>query len=528
MRPELINSLKGYNRTKFLADIMSGIMVAIIALPLSIALGIQSGATLQQGLITAIVAGFFISVLGGCKYQIGGPSASFMVIIVGYVANPEIGMFGLQIATVMAGIILLVMGLSRVGGLIKFIPYPIVIAFTTGIGVTMLLGQMKDFLALKIPTAPNDFIGRLIVYAKHINTINFPTLLLGIFTLAILILLPRLKRKIPAAFTAILFATIVSVILGVIDKNRFGIATIGSTFGKVTAEINFFDFSKLLGFNYSKVIMPAFIIAFLASIEGLLSATVSDGITDTKHDSNQELIGQGVANMASALCGGLPATGAIARTVANIKNGAASPVSGIIHSVLLLIMFFLLMPVMQFIPMAALSAVLIMVSVSMSNFPLFIKLMRFNIKDTLILLTTFVLTVIFDLSYGVIGGLVLTIILMFLDVIKRTKIEQIFDISVYNESGEFTIESYLGYRIIGALSFKNADALVRKCLKNLGETETLLLDMANVKSVDVSAVEKLLKMKIKFVRMGKRVLYLNQNDKVSKQLNKGERLLYKK
>lgn len=423
MKPELFNSLRNYKGSYLVGDILAGLLVAIIALPLSIALGIQSGATLQQGIMTAIVAGFFISALGGTKFQIGGPTAAFVVILVGYISDPEIGFSGLQIATIFAGILLLILGFCRAGKLVQYIPFPIVIGFTTGIGITLMVGQLKDFLGLTVTTSGHSFVDKVSGYFSALGTTQIGALIVGIITLLLIIFIPKLNKKLPSAFIAITITTLGVFILQKATSSTLGIATIGSTYGDIKAEFNFIDFASFADVKWTKLITPVIVIAFLCAIESLLSATVADSMANTKSNPNQELVGQGVANIFSSLFGGLPATGAIARTAANIKGGAKSPLAGIFHAIFLLLMYLILMPIVKYIPLASLASVLIMVAVNMSNFKGFFRLMKFSVIDTIILIVTCLLTVFFDLTYGVIGGLILTVILMIPCFVKKPVIK---------------------------------------------------------------------------------------------------------
>ena len=354
MKPELFNSLKNYKKKYILNDLLAGLMVAIIALPLSIALGIQSvpGEVsqngIQFGIITAIVAGFFISFLGGSRFQIGGPTAAFVVILYGYLLDPNIGILGLAISGIMAGGILILLGLLRVGNVMKLFPYPITIGFTTGIGVTLLIGQIKDLCGLK-PEAATEAIHKVINYGKAISTFNGWTFLVGVIGLLCVILLPKISKKIPSALVAIIVCTLATLLLNKVAGAD--IATIGSTYGEIKAGFFPIDFSLVGNLQFSSLITPAIVIAFLCAIESLLSATVAGGMTGTTFNPNQELVGQGVANICSSLLGGLPATGAIARTAAGIENGAKSPLTGMFHAVFVLIMYFDLMGVLGFIPL---------------------------------------------------------------------------------------------------------------------------------------------------------------------------------
>ncbi len=472
MKPELFLSLKRYSKQKLAKDLFAGLMVAIIALPLSIALGIQSGASLQNGLLTAIIAGFCISAFGGSRYQIGGPTAAFVVILLGYLNDPAIGMSGLQLATILAGVLLLIMGFCRLGKAVGYLPYPIVIGFTTGIGITLFVGQLKDFLSLSLPAGTKgEFLPKMIAYAKHITTTDLFAVLVGAVALAIIYLLPRLMKKLPAAFCAVLVATGLSALLGVFDIE---VATIGSVYGQIKAEFPIISVSALANVKIAKVIVPAIVIAFLCALESLLSATVADGMTKTNHNSNQELVGQGIGNIASACFGGLPATGAIARTAANIGQGAQSPLAGMFHALFLLAMYLLLMPVMKFIPLCALAAVLISVALHMSNFPLFAKLCRAPRKDLAILIVTCALTVFFDLTYGVIGGFIVALLCNVGALKHRPKIGAVENATL--SPG-------------GKLFFLQAVPLIAT-LKAHKDTP-IVLDLQKVDSIDITIAQKL-------------------------------------
>ena len=373
MKPELFNSLKNYKKSNLLNDLLAGLMVAIIALPLSIALGIQSvpetvsSNGIQFGIITAIVAGFFISALGGSRFQIGGPTAAFVVILYSYIANPDIGILGLAIAGIMAGVILILMGFLKVGSVMRFFPYPITIGFTTGIGITLLVGQIKDLCGFT--SGGTEAIEKIISYFENISSFNIATFGVGLVGLACVIIIPKINKKIPSAFVALILCTIITLII-----NQFAgtsVATIGSKYGDIRAGFFPIDFSSIESVKFSALIVPAIVIAFLCAIESLLSATVAAGMTNTSFNTNQELVGQGVANIFSSLLGGLPATGAIARTAAGIENGAKSPLTGVFHAVFVLLMYFALMDVVKYIPLCVFSAILISVAINMSRFKLF-------------------------------------------------------------------------------------------------------------------------------------------------------------
>jgi len=509
MNPELFDVFKkGYNGKMLVKDLLAGLMVAIIALPLSAALGIQSGSTLQAGLITAIFAGFCISAFGGSRFQIGGPTAAFVAILFSYLNNPEIGISGLVMAGILAGVILIVMGIFKLGKAVKFVPYPIVVGFTAGIGVTLLFGQLKDFLGIDC-AVKGEFIEKLIEYVNNISTISIASVIIGVFSLAIIIFLPKINKKIPASFVAIIAATLLSLLLGVIDPS-LSAETIGSKYGEIKGEFSFDHLGGFENVNFGAIIMPAIIIAFLCAIESLLSATVADEMADTKHNPNRELVGQGVANIVSSLMGGLPATGAIARTAANIDAGAASPISGMIHSVCLLVFYLLLMPVMQYIPLAALAAVLIMVAYKMSNFKLLYRLASFTKRDTAVLVVTFLLTIFFDLTYGVLGGLALAIIVNAKNLFKKLVIEE----SVDGESKIATLS------LSGALYFFAVNKLVNRIMENAKSCDTIRVDMNTLDRVDVTSVEKLAKLDKKLNSEGKNLVLLNTNEIISKRYHK--------
>lgn len=521
IKPAIFTSFKGYNLSCFFKDLMSGVLVAIIALPLSIALGIQSGATLQQGIITAFVAGFIISAFGGSAVQIGGPTAAFVSIIVGYINTEGIGILGVTMATIMAGVIMILLGIFRVGGLVKYIPYPIVIGFTSGIGVTLLVGQLADLTGIKtsgvnlftnVPAfLESGFINKLADLGTNISTFSFASFAIGLLTLALLIILPKINKKIPSAFVAIVVTTCITCIIGIFDKNKYGIATIGSLYD-VKAEFYIPNFAQVPQLNFAKLILPAIVIAFLGSVESLLSATVADNLTGKKHDSNAELIGEGLANITSGLVGGLPATGAIARTAANIQNGGTSPVAGMIHAVMLALMFFVLMPVVKFVPMASLAAVLIMVSYNMANFKLFAKLTRFTKTDLAILLVTFCLTIYKDLVYGVIGGLTITIIFMAKDIFVKNKIEVL---EPPQEGEALKTKIIIPHR---NLTFINYTKVIDHCVDNLDVYANIIIDFSHINRVDVSSLEKLKTCKKSLERKNKTLSFINANERINLHL----------
>ncbi|MBO5211344.1 MAG: sodium-independent anion transporter [Clostridia bacterium] len=397
--PKLIESMKGYTKQKLLNDIIAGIIVAIIALPLSIALALASGVKPEQGLYTAIVAGFVIALLGGSRVQISGPTAAFATIVAGIVATK--GLEGLAVATVTAGAILILMGILRLGKLIKFIPHTITVGFTGGIALTLLIGQVKDFAGLTFTHSPIETLEKLIEVIKTIGTINWQAILIGAVSLAILIIWPKIKyiNKIPPSLIAVIISA------GLVALLNMKVNTIGSLYTVSSALPKF----NLPNFNLFVEMLPnAFTIAALAAIESLLSCVVSDGMIKDKHNSNTELIAQGAGNICSALFGGIPATGAIARTAANVKNGGQSPISGIIHAIVLLLILVVLMPYAALIPMPAIAAILFIVAYNMSEWREFVHIIKTShFTDILVLVTTCVLTVVFDLVVAIAVGMVM-------------------------------------------------------------------------------------------------------------------------
>lgn len=395
--PVISDTIKNYTKEKFLADLMAGIIVGIVALPLAIAFGIASGVSPEQGLITAIIAGFLISFLGGSSVQIGGPTGAFIIIVYGIIQ--QFGIEGLAIATVMAGIMLVLMGVFKLGTIIRFIPYPIVVGFTSGIALTIFTTQIKDLFGLTMEKVPADFISKWIAYFQSFGTTNWIALAVGVGSVLLILITPRFSKKIPGSLIAIVVMTIVSYLL----RHHLGISgleTIGDRF-EIKASL---PLPNSLNFNIETInqLLPAaFTIAILGAIESLLSATVADGVTGTKHNSNTELIAQGAANIVVPFFGGIPATGAIARTMTNINNGGRTPIAGLIHAVVLLLILLFLGPLTKHIPMACLAGVLVIVSYNMSEWRTFKSLMKNSKSDVAVLLTTFLLTVIFDLTIAI-------------------------------------------------------------------------------------------------------------------------------
>lgn len=417
-QPELFISLKTYNKEKFIADLMAGLIVGIVALPLAIAFGISSGVTPEKGIITAIIAGFLISFLGGSSVQIGGPTGAFIVIVYGIVE--QFGVSGLAIATVVAGVMLTLMGLLRLGTVIKFIPYPIVVGFTSGIALTIFSTQIKDLFGLEIAKVPSDFFGKWVVYFQEFATINWWATGIGLLSVVIIFLTPRFSKKIPGSLIAIIIMTVVAYLL----REYAGITsieTIGDRF-QISSEL---PQVTPIGINLESIrlLFPAaFTIAMLGAIESLLSATVADGVTGKKHNSNTELIAQGVANIVTPFFGGIPATGAIARTMTNINNGGRTPVAGIIHAIVLLLILVFLGDLTKHIPMACLAGVLVVVAYNMSEWRTFRAQAKQSKSTLAVLLTTFLLTVVFDLTVAIEVGLLLAVFLFLKRMTESTEV----------------------------------------------------------------------------------------------------------
>lgn len=484
-KPELISSLKGYNSAQLGKDLISGVIVAIIALPLSIALALASGVTPEQGLYTAIVAGFVISMLGGSRVQIAGPTAAFATIVAGIVA--ENGFSGLVLATLIAGILLILMGVFKLGSLIKFIPYTITTGFTTGIAVTLIIGQIKDFLGLTFVNSPIETMEKVEEVIHQFHTFNFEALIIGAVSLAVLIIFPKFIKKIPPSIFAIIIS---AVLVKVFDMN---VNTIGSlyTISSALPVPSIPEFS----FDTVKAIIPdAFTIAVLAAVESLLSCVVADGMTGNRHNSNTELIAQGAGNIASALFGGIPATGAIARTAANIKNGGKTPVAGMVHAIVLLLVLVVLMPYAALIPMPTIAAILFVVAYNMSEWREFVAIVKKAPKsDTLVLLVTFVLTVVFDLVVAIIVGVILATVMF----MKR--MSDVTDAHGWEEIDENTDDAHIRLRkvpentlvfeITGPIFF-GASTKVTDVIKN-GNKQVIILRMRSVPAIDATGLHSL-------------------------------------
>lgn len=434
IQTKLFSCLKTYDKKTFMSDLMAGIIVGIVALPLAIAFGIASGVTPEKGIITAIVAGLVISLFGGSKVQIGGPTGAFIIIIYGIIQ--KYGFEGLTIATLMAGLFLVLFGLLRLGTIIKYIPYPIVVGFTSGIAVTIFTTQIKDLFGLTLPSNTSDFIEKWGVYLQNFNTIDPWCALIGVASVVVIAVTPRFSKKIPGSLIAIILMTIVALLL----KNFAGVLSI-ETIGDRFSISNELPAAQVPDMNWETIkslVSPAITIAILGAIESLLSATVADGVIGDHHDSNTELVAQGLANIASPLFGGIPATGAIARTMTNINNGGKTPVAGIIHAVVLLLIFLFLMPLAKYIPMACLAGVLVVVSYGMCGWRSFLELMKNPKSDVTVLLITFFLTIIFDLTIAIEVGLIIACLLFMKRMSETTDIKAITEEIDLNQDAEFS------------------------------------------------------------------------------------------
>ena len=431
-KPKLISALKNYNRETLMADVMAGVIVGIVALPLAIAFGIASGVSPEKGIITAIVAGLIISATGGSKVQIGGPTGAFIVIVAGIIG--QYGMTGLTIATFMAGIFLIGFGLLRLGTIIKYIPYPIIVGFTSGIAVTIFTTQIKDLMGMQISNVPADFIEKWIVYLQNLQSIDLWSTCIGLTSVVIIAVMPKVSKRIPGSLVAIILMTVAALLL----KQYAGVTTIetiGDRFS-INSQLPGATVPELTWDTIKGLVAPALTIAVLGAIESLLSATVADGVIGDHHNSNTELIGQGLANIVSPLFGGIPATGAIARTMTNINNGGRTPIAGIVHAIVLLLIFLFLMPLAQYIPMACLDGVLVVVSYGMSGWRSFVALMRNPKSDITVLVLTFLLTIIFDLTIAIEVGLVCACLLFMKRMSETTDVKVIFDEIDLNEDAD--------------------------------------------------------------------------------------------
>lgn len=529
--PKLFSSMKSYDKGQFVTDLMAGIIVGIVAIPLAIAFGIASGVGPAEGLVTAIIAGFFISFLGGTKVQIGGPTGAFIVIIYGIIQ--QYGLSGLMIATVMAGIFLILMGIFHLGSVIKFVPYPVVVGFTGGIALTIFSTQMNDLFGLGIEKVPADFIHKWLCYFENFTHINWWTLGVGTFSLLVIILTPKISKKIPGSLMAIVISTILVIVL----KNYCGISsiqTIGDLYelpsGIPAPRMPEMALSE--GQTFFSVIQSlfpaAFTIAMLGAIESLLSAMVADGVIGDRHNSNTELIAQGVANVVVPFFGGIPATGAIARTMTNINNGGRTPIAGIIHAVVLLLVLLFLGKFVGYIPMPCLAAVLIIVAYNMSGWRTFVSLSKGPKSDFSVLIVTFVLTVIFDLTIAIEIGLLLAVVLFIRRTTESSVIRVFHNELDPNDSTDYALhedkliipEGVSVYEIDGPYFFGVANKFdeIMQDLTDLPKVR--VIRMRKVPFIDSTGLHNLETLCVNSKKVGIKIILSGVNDRVRATLIK--------
>ena len=523
-RPKLFSCLKNYNKATFMSDLMAGIIVGIVALPLAIAFGIASGVTPEKGIITAIIAGLLISVFGGSKVQIGGPTGAFIVIVFGIIADYGIG--GLTIATFMAGIFLILMGVLRVGTIIKYIPYPIIVGFTSGIALTIFTTQIKDLFGMQIADVPADFVSKWAVYFQHLGTMEIWPLLIGICSILIIVYTPKISKKLPGSLVAIIVMTVVALLL----KQYAGVTTIETIGDRFTINPDMPkpEVPKITWEIFTKLMSPALVIAMLGAIESLLSAAVADGVIGDKHDSNQELMGQGIANMVCSLFGGIPATGAIARTMTNINNGGRTPIAGVIHALVLLLIYFFLMPLAKYIPMSCLAGILVVVSYNMSEWRSFKAILKNPKSDIIVLLVTFFLTVIFDLTIAIEVGILIACLLF------MRRMSEVTNVSVETEEIDLSADSDLPdnvehlaipdrvevYEINGPYFFGIANRF-EEVMNDVGTIPSVrIIRMRKVPFIDSTGVHNLTNLCEKCLQKDIRIVLSGVNPKVMEVLTK--------
>lgn len=500
--PKFFSVLReGISKQQLQKDILAGIIVGIVALPLAIAFAITSGVSPEKGLITAIFAGFIISALGGSRVQIGGPTGAFIVIVFEIVQ--KYGVEGLTIATLIAGFMMLGLGLLRFGSLLKYIPHPLIVGFTTGIAVIIFSSQIRDFLGLTIEKVPSEFIEKWISYGEHIQSINFTALLIGISTIFIIVFMPRITTKMPSSLAAIILCTLV------VQFFHLPVDTIETKFGEIPNTLPKLRFRMLTFEQIKSLLSPAFAIALLGSIESLLSAVVADGMIGSKHRSNMELVAQGFANIVSAVVGGIPATGAIARTATNVKNGGRTPISGMVHAIVLLIIMLIAAPFAKLIPFACLAGILIVVAYNMSELHLFKSVYKGNFYDRVVLLTVFILTVVFDLIIAIEIGMILS---AFLFIKRMSDITKVNVLETQGDAENIVTNLPKGimiYEITGALFF-GATQTFQEALKQTNQNpKAIILNFKNVPLIDATGLYRLEEVVKQFQKQGT-IVYLTE------------------
>ena len=484
-RPAILSAFADYRRADFFADLSAGLTVGIIALPLAIGFAIASGVTPQQGLWTGIVAGLAVALLGGSRFQIAGPTGAFVPVLFSIVA--QFGYGGLALAVMMAGVMLIVVGALKMGRMLRFFPYPVIAGFTSGIAVIIFCGQLNEFLGLGLKM-PEHVPQQLTALAAHLANVNWYTLATGALSLSIIYLWPRLTKRVPASIVAVILTALVAHFAG------WPVATIGSKFGGIPSGWPGWHFPVISLDTMRQLMVPAFTIAALGAIESLLSAVVADGMAETHHDPNQELIGQGIANILSPLVGGIAATGAIARTAANIRNGARTPVAGIVHSLVLLTVALIAAPLVAYIPLAALSAILLTVAVRMAEAHTFVELWRGPRSDFGVMATAFGLTVVFDLTIGVGAGMIMAVVLFLRQMESVSHIRLVTPESEPEGTGTHSMrgkdipEGVVLYRIEGPLFFAAAENLEHALRGSGGTPKAVIFRMRNVPAMDASGL----------------------------------------
>lgn len=511
-RPRLVESLQTYTRADFRADLVAGVTVGIVALPLAMAFGIASGVTPAAGIYTAVVAGFLISALGGTKVSIGGPTGAFIAILYGI--YQQYGAANAAVCTMMAGVMLIAMGWAKLGTMIKFIPFPVTMGFTSGIAVVIFSTQVKDFLGLQIPAeageVPAEFVKKLVFLAQHLSTAHWATLALAAGAFAIVRWWPaRLARVVPGSIVALVVGTALVMIFH--GETAWGLATIGSKFNGIPQGLPAFTLPEIRWLELPNLFRPALTIALLAAIESLLCAVVADGMVEDRHDSNQELIAQGIANVASPLFGGIAATGAIARTATNVKTGARTPMAGVIHAVVLLFIILVAAPLAKFIPLAVLSAVLVNVAINMGEWHHFARLRKWPRSDAAVFLTAFVLTVIIDLTVAVEFGLLLAAFMFVKRMADQTKVDAHIELSdeeakSQSQTGREVPKGVMIYRLFGAFFFGAADKLETALMSARQLPEVLILRLREVVAIDATGINALEDMHEKLKKKGKHLI----------------------
>lgn len=521
-RPKLIDTLKGYTPAQFYKDVVAGVIVGVVALPLAIAFAIASGVSPEKGIFTAIIAGAIISALGGSKVQIGGPTGAFIVVVYGIVQ--QFGVSGLVIATFIAGIILIIMGVAKLGNTIKYIPYPLVIGFTTGIAVIIFSSEVKDFLGLKMGNVPADFISKWIGYSRHLSSLNLYALFIGVFTLLVVLLWPRVTRKVPGSLIAIVISTLL------VRYFHLPVETIGSRFGVITAALPHPVIPDVSLETIRQLIRPAFTIALLCSIESLLSAVVADGMTGGNHRSNTELIAQGVANICSSVLGGIPATGAIARTATNIKNGGSTPVAGIIHAITLLLIMLFIGQWAALIPMATLAGILVVVAWNMSELGNFIDVFKGSKSDASVLLITFGLTILVDLTVAIEIGIIVAAFLFMRKMMQSSSVQQTIlapDQLSDDEFNQSVIPKGVDVFEINGPLFFGAAYKFKDTMKVLEKpARVLIIRMRNVPVIDATGIRVLRDVHQEIKKKGTKLILSEANSEQVTGALKKTRLLF--